>query len=163
MFVQRAASIARPRTSHCARHVISHIQTRRLIQTATVTDADIQRLAARPLHPLTLSDLCKHGRPPLSTQALLNSANFTLQILPSRLAHRIQSLRALPYIVVANPNVSKIHGNYVHSLSTLLPYAERKIETLQDEINFTEVMADLVRTHSNTIEVLARGFLEARK
>ncbi|KAK4544492.1 hypothetical protein LTR36_004063 [Oleoguttula mirabilis] len=135
----------------------------RHIQTATVKDADIARLAAKPLHPLTLADLCKHGRPPLSEQALLNSANFTLDILPSRLAHRIQSLRSLPYIVVANPNVSKIHGNYVHSLSTLLPYAERRIETLKEEVQFTEVMADLVQTHSNTIGILARGFLEARK
>lgn len=163
MFVQRAARIVTPQASLRARHVAFPLQGRRWIQTATVTDADIQRLAGRPLHPLTLADLCKHGRPPLSTQALYNSANFTLQILPSRLAHRIQSLRALPYIVVANPNVSKIHGNYLHSLSTLLPYAERKIETLEDEIKFTEVMADLVHTHSNTIEILARGFLEARK
>jgi signal transduction histidine kinase len=163
MIVQRVKGIAGLRTRFCARRINLYAQSKRLIQTATVTDADIQRLAARPLHPLTLADLCKHGRPPLSTQALLNSANFTLQILPSRLAHRIQSLRALPYIVVANPNVSKIHSNYLHSLSTLLPYAERKIETLQDEIKFTEVMADLVHTHSNTIEVLARGFLGARK
>lgn len=110
----------------------------RHIQTATVKDADIARLAAKPLHPLTLADLCKHGRPPLSEEALLKSANFTLDILPSRLAHRIQSLRSLPYIVVANPNVSKIHGNYVHSLSTLLPYAERRIETLREEVHFTE-------------------------
>jgi signal transduction histidine kinase len=48
-------------------------------------------------------------------------------------------------------------------MSTLLPYAERKIETLQEEIAFTEAMADLVQTHANTIAVLARGFLEARK
>ncbi|RMY72692.1 hypothetical protein D0863_04343 [Hortaea werneckii] len=137
--------------------------TRRGIQTATVTDSDIQRLAAKPLKPLTLAALCRHGRPPLSAQQLLNSANFTLSILPSRLAHRIQSLRALPYIVVANPHVNKIHGNYVHSLSTLLPYAEKSIETLRDEIQFTEVMADLVQTHNNTISTLARGFLEARK
>ncbi|CAK4033952.1 [3-methyl-2-oxobutanoate dehydrogenase [lipoamide]] kinase, mitochondrial [Lecanosticta acicola] len=135
----------------------------RHIQTKTVTDGDILRLAARPLYPLTLADLCKHGRPPLSKQALLNSANFTLEILPSRLAHRIQSLRALPYIVVANPNVNKIHNNYVHSLSTLLPYAETKIDSLEEEIKFTEVMADLVQTHNNTIAILARGFLEARK
>ncbi|KAK5112238.1 hypothetical protein LTR62_004399 [Meristemomyces frigidus] len=135
----------------------------RPIHTKTVTDADIARLAAKPLHPLTLADLCKHGHPPLSEQALFNSANFTLAILPSRLAHRIQSLRALPYIVVANPNVSKIHDNYVHSLSTLLPIAERKIESLKDEVEFTAVMADLVQTHSNTISILARGFLEARK
>lgn len=136
---------------------------KRAIKTKKVTDGDVQRLAAQPLYPLTLADLCQQGRPPLSAQALLNSANFTLSILPARLAHRIQSLRSLPYIVVANPNVSKIHDNYVHSLSTLLPYAEKKIEDLEEEIKFTEVMADLVQTHNNTIAILARGFLEARK
>lgn len=51
----------------------------------------------------------------------------------------------------------------MHSLSTLLPYQERRITTLEDEIQFTEVMADLVQTHSNTIPVLARGFLECRR
>lgn len=139
------------------------LSTRRNVQTATVADRDIARLAAMPLHPLTLADLCKHGRPPLSTEALLGSANFSLQILPSRLAHRIQSLRSLPYIVVANPNVNQIHSNYVHSLSTLLPYAEKRIETLQEEIQFTEALAEIVQTHSNTIAILAKGFLEARK
>lgn len=59
--------------------------------------------------------------------------------------------------------MSKIHNNYVHSLSTLLPYAEKRIDTLEDEIQFTQVMADLVQTHANTISILARGFLEARK
>lgn len=51
----------------------------------------------------------------------------------------------------------------MHSLSTLLPYQERRITTLEDEVQFTEVMADLVQTHSNTIPILARGFLECRK
>lgn len=59
--------------------------------------------------------------------------------------------------------MSQIHSNYVHSLSTLLPYANHRISTLEEEVKFTEVMADLVQTHSNTISILARGFLEARK
>jgi Mitochondrial branched-chain alpha-ketoacid dehydrogenase kinase/Histidine kinase-, DNA gyrase B-, and HSP90-like ATPase len=79
------------------------------------------------------------------------------------LAHRIQALRNLPFIVVSNPNISKIYNYYLHSLSTLLPYKEKKISTLEDEIRFTEVLADLVQTHSNTIPILARGFLECRK
>ncbi|KAL9095240.1 MAG: hypothetical protein Q9165_002496 [Trypethelium subeluteriae] len=145
-------------------NIVTHPQrSSRGLKTVKVTDADVARLAAKPLHPLTLADLVKHGRPPLETPALLSSANFTLSILPARLAHRIQSLRNLPYIVVANPNVSKIHNNYLHSLGTLLPYAERQIETLEDEIQFTEVMANLVQTHANTISILARGFLEARR
>jgi hypothetical protein len=51
----------------------------------------------------------------------------------------------------------------MHSLSTLLPWTEKRIETHEDEIHFSEVMADLVQTHANTISILARGFLEARK
>ena len=64
---------------------------------------------------------------------------------------------------MSNPYIAQIYSNYIHSLSTLLPYQERRITTLEDEIQFTEVMADLVQTHSNTIPVLARGFLECRK
>ncbi|KAF1968094.1 alpha-ketoacid dehydrogenase kinase [Bimuria novae-zelandiae CBS 107.79] len=143
--------------------LFARIRQQRQLSTAAVTDGDISRLASLPLHPLTLADLVKHGRPPLTTPQLLQSANFTLSILPARLAHRIQSLRNLPFIVVSNPHISKIHSNYIHSLSTLLPWAERDICTLEQEVNFTEVMADLVNTHANTISILARGFLEARK
>jgi signal transduction histidine kinase len=48
-------------------------------------------------------------------------------------------------------------------LSTLLPYKSQSISTLEDEIRFTSVLADLVETHSHTIPTLARGFLECRK
>jgi hypothetical protein len=99
----------------------------------------------------------------LSAEALFSSANFTLSLLPIRLAHRLQALRNLPFIVVSNPNVSKIYNNYLHSLSTLIPYNEKRITNLEEEIKFTDVLADLVQTHSNTIPTLARGFLECRK
>ncbi|KAL8822156.1 MAG: hypothetical protein Q9191_007101 [Dirinaria sp. TL-2023a] len=107
--------------------------------------------------------ITRHGRPPLSADALLASANFALSLIPIRLAHRIQALRNLPYIVVSNPQIGRIYSNYMHSLSTLLPYQERQITNLEEEVQFTEVMADLVQTHANTIPVLARGFLECRK
>ncbi|KAL1996511.1 hypothetical protein VTN49DRAFT_8111 [Thermomyces lanuginosus] len=124
---------------------------------------EIAKLASIRRRPLTLRDLLKHGRPPLSKEALLESANFTLSLLPARLAYRIQCLRNLPFIVVSNPHVSRIYHNYLHSLSTLLPYQQRTISTLEEEKQFAEVLADLVQTHSNTIPILARGFLECRK
>ncbi|KAI9376058.1 hypothetical protein BJX61DRAFT_539225 [Aspergillus egyptiacus] len=124
---------------------------------------EVARLAASRRRPLTLADLLKHGRPPLSEEALLASANFTLSLLPARLASRIQALRNLPFIVVANPNVSKIYNNYVHSLSTLLPWQKRQVTTLEEEQQYAEVLADLVHTHSNTIPILAQGFLECRR
>ncbi|KAL9060156.1 MAG: hypothetical protein Q9162_000770 [Coniocarpon cinnabarinum] len=72
-----------------------------------VSDASISRLAAKPLHPLTLADLVR--------------------------------------------------------LATLLPFADREISSAEDEAAFTEALAGLVQTHSNTIPILARGFLESRR
>lgn len=117
-----------------------------------------------------MSLLSRHGRPPLSAEALLSSARFTLSLLPIRLAHRIQALRNLPYIVVSNSNITKIYNNYQHSLSTLLPWLDdhssprkQTLSTLEDEIRFTEVLAELVHTHTDTIPILAQGFLECRR
>ncbi|KAJ5639007.1 uncharacterized protein N7484_006869 [Penicillium longicatenatum] len=124
---------------------------------------EVARLASTPRRSLTLADLLRHGRPPLSKEALLASANFTLSLLPARLASRIQALRNLPFIIVSNPHMSRIYHNYLHSLSTLLPYQQRKITTFEEEKQFGEVLADLVHTHTNTIPILARGFLESRK
>ena len=110
----------------------------------------------------------RHGRPPLSEKSLLTSANFTLSLLPIRLAHRIQTLRNLPYIVVSNPNVARIYNNYLHSLSILLPWWQaagegHPISTLDEEVRFTQVLAELVATHTDTIPILAKGFLECRR
>lgn len=96
----------------------------------------------------------------------MSSANFALSLVPVRLAHRIQALRNLPYIVVSNPNINRIYNNYLHSLSTLLPWYSPRgptIHTLADEARFTSALAELVATHADTIPILARGFLECRR
>ncbi|CAK7274602.1 hypothetical protein SEPCBS119000_006256 [Sporothrix epigloea] len=134
-------------------------------------DEDIVRLAKEPQHHLRLADLVRNGWPPLGEKALLQSANFSLELIPVRLAHRLQALRNLPYIVVSNSHVRQIYRNYRHSLRSLLPWCRRRakgpgtpaISTLEEEIAFTDVLADLVATHQNTIPTLAQGFLESRK
>ncbi|KAF4587545.1 pyruvate dehydrogenase kinase [Ophiocordyceps camponoti-floridani] len=150
--------------------LILHRQWRRYYSFPShkVSDAEIAALAGQNQHSLSLADLVRHGRPPLSEKSLLSSANFTLSLLPIRLAHRIRALRNLPYIVVSNPNISRIYNNYLHSLSILLPYWHaaaqgRAISQLQDEIRFTNALAELVATHTDTIPILAKGFLECRR
>ncbi|KAI2625181.1 kinase isozyme 4 [Xylaria nigripes] len=133
------------------------------VKTVTVTGEDITALASKSQHSLSLADLVKHGRPPLSEAALFASANFTLKLLPIRLAHRLQALRNLPFIVVTNPNISRIYHNYTHSLSTLLPWQHRTISNIDDEIQFTSVLAELVATHQDTIPILAKGFIQCRR
>lgn len=51
----------------------------------------------------------------------------------------------------------------MHSLSTILPFAEEKTGTVEDETRFVSILENLVQTHANTIPTLARGFLEARR
>ncbi|KAJ1333483.1 [3-methyl-2-oxobutanoate dehydrogenase (acetyl-transferring)] kinase [Microdochium nivale] len=150
-------------TSHAADSSPSAHQWSHPPTTAAVTDAEIANLTSKRQHALSLADLVKHGRPPLSSEALFSSANFTLSLLPIRLANRIEALRNLPFIVVSNPNISRIYNNYLHSLSTLLPWQHRTISNLDDEIRFTSVLADLVATHQDTIPILARGFLDCRR
>ncbi|KAF5002337.1 hypothetical protein FGRMN_347 [Fusarium graminum] len=159
----------RPRLSQCYMGKSEiRLASRRSFHSQKVTDDEIATLARQHQHPLCLADLVRHGRPPLSSESLLSSANFALSLLPVRLANRIQALRNLPYIVVSNPNISRIYNNYLHSLSILLPYwhatrAGRPISTLEDEIRFTNVLAELVATHTDTIPILAKGFLECRR
>lgn len=65
--------------------------------------------------------------------------------------------------MVSNSNISRIYNNYLHSLSTLIPWKSKTINSLEDEIKFTNVLAELVETHANTIPTLARGFLECKR
>ncbi|RMZ85062.1 hypothetical protein DV738_g343, partial [Chaetothyriales sp. CBS 135597] len=142
----------------------SHTWSPSPFNTGVVADSEINRLAAKPRRPLTLTDLVKYGKPPLSDEALISSANFALSHLPVRLAHRIQALRNLPFIVVSNPSINQIYHNYQQSLSALEPfYRQKRITTIEEEVRFTEAVAELVSTHSNTIPILARGFLQCRK
>ncbi|EMR62468.1 hypothetical protein MGN70_014011 [Eutypa lata] len=150
-------------TATTSAHHHHHKKSHHPPSTSVVTDDELANLAAKTQHSLSLADLVKHGRPPLSTEALYSSANFTLSLLPIRLAKRIQALRNLPYIVVSNPNINKIYNNYLHSLSTLLPWQHRTISNLDAEIRFTSVLAELVATHDQTIPILAKGFLECRR
>ena len=116
-----------------------------------------------------VSTLCRslkearRGSPPLSADALLSSATYTSSLIPIRLAHRVRALRNLPFIVVSNPHIARIYGNYLHSLETLISYHGRRFTAIDEEVQFTDALADLVQTHTNTIPVLARGFLECRK
>ncbi|EPS35220.1 hypothetical protein H072_11546 [Dactylellina haptotyla CBS 200.50] len=127
-------------------------------------DREVAQLAALPLHPLTLSDLVRFGKPPLSPDLLLASASFTLRVLPIRLARRIISLRNLPYIVVSNPHISQIYNNYLHSLRLLLSFPKTDFpSTLKEESRFNDVLTEIVDTHRNTIPTLARGFSECKR
>ncbi|KAF8249903.1 alpha-ketoacid dehydrogenase kinase [Wilcoxina mikolae CBS 423.85] len=126
-------------------------------------EEEITKLASKPLRDLNLTDLIRFGRPPLSTPALITSARFTRENLPIRLSRRILALRNLPFIIVSNPHVSQIFDNYRHSLRSILSIPQSHPTTPAEELKFTDILTDIVKTHSNTIPTLARGFIECRR
>ncbi|KAA8910536.1 dehydrogenase kinase [Sphaerosporella brunnea] len=133
-----------------------------LSEWSATVEEELIKLASRPLRPLTLADLIRFGRPPLSPKSLLASARFTRENLPVRLSRRILALRNLPFIIVSNPHVSQIFDNYRQSLRAIIA-SPLHPTTPAEEHKFTETLTDIVKTHSNTIPTLARGFLECRR
>lgn len=128
----------------------------------TGSNDEVARLAAIPLPSLTLQDLVRQGYP-LSSQRLLASARYTRSILPIRLAKHILALRNLPFIIVSNPHISEIYNNYIYSLRSVLQFPNNHPTTLAEEGQFTQMLKDIVKTHSNTIPTLAKGFIECKR
>lgn len=73
------------------------------------------------------------------------------------------ALRNLPFIIVANPHIGAIFDNYRASLRAILDFAHAHPAAPADELRFAAILAGVVKTHSNTIPTLARGFIECRR
>lgn len=97
---------------------------------------------------------------PVNTQALLSNAQAVLSNISIRLAHRLQTLRNLPYLIVLNPNVSQIYSIYLHSF--IIISQTKPPTTLDENKKVVQVLKQLVNAHADTIQTLARGFHEAR-
>lgn len=92
---------------------------------------------------------------------LLANAEKVLKDITIGLAHRLQALRNMPYLVVLNPNISQIYSIYYNSFSIISNTKPPK--TLAENQAVVDILKHLVETHSDTIPVLARGFHEARQ
>ncbi|KAJ7734931.1 atypical/PDHK/BCKDK protein kinase [Mycena maculata] len=120
----------------------------------------LQRYALSPPRPLDLASLLSFGRPVTPT-SVLSSVSYALAEIPRRLAMRVRSLEALPFIVGTNPYVANTLNAYRDSLQLLATYPA--VSTLEENKRFTEQLEDLVQRHANDIPTMAKGFLESSK
>lgn len=119
----------------------------------------ISEYAAKPEERINLENLLKFGPYPISDDVLLENAASVLKKISIRLAHRLETLRKLPYLIVLNPNISQIYSIYYNSFSIISQTPPPT--TREENKNIVEILKHLVHTHSDTIPVLARGFHEA--
>ncbi|KAF9257806.1 26S proteasome subunit P45 [Marasmius fiardii PR-910] len=127
--------------------------------------AEVTKLLAKhassPTRSLNLSDLLAFGRPTVTPESVLASVSFALEDIPRRLATRVRSLEALPFIVGTNPYVAKTLAAYKESFLWFATYPTPR--TLEENGIFAEKLEDLVERHANDIPTMAKGFQECTR
>ena len=111
--------------------------------------------AITPARQLNLSTLLSFGRP-LTPESILASVNYVLSEIPRRLATRVRSLEALPFIVGTNPYVASTLNAYRESFRWLATYPT--VTSLVANARFVEKLEDLVQSHANDIPTMAKGY-----
>lgn len=114
----------------------------------------LENYAQHPAQPLTLSSLLSYARP-LTPKSVLASVEYVQNEIPRRLAARINSLEALPYIVGTNPYIARTLNAYRRSFVWLA--TQPAVKTLDENKEFTASLAALVEGHANDIPTMARG------
>ncbi|THU79992.1 alpha-ketoacid dehydrogenase kinase [Dendrothele bispora CBS 962.96] len=120
----------------------------------------LDKHASSPPRPLNLSALLSFGRP-LTPESLLASVSYALEEIPKRLATRVRSIEALPFIVGTNPYVSNILASYKQSFLWFATYPTPK--TIEENARFAEMLEELVEIHANDIPTMAKGFQESSR
>jgi len=86
---------------------------------------------------------------------VLASVSYAQAEIPRRLATRIRSLEALPFIVGTNPYVARILDGFRQSFLYTATHAP--VKTLEENVEFTAQLDALVRDHANDVPTIAKG------
>uniref|UniRef100_A0A0W0G818 Protein-serine/threonine kinase n=2 Tax=Moniliophthora roreri TaxID=221103 RepID=A0A0W0G818_MONRR len=121
----------------------------------------LEKYASSPQRPMNLSDLLAFGRPTVTPESVLASVSYALAEIPRRLATRVRSLEALPFIVGTNPYIANTLAADKDSFLWLATYPTPT--TLDENALFAAELEDVVGRHANDIPTMAKGFQECSK
>ncbi|XP_048476876.1 3-methyl-2-oxobutanoate dehydrogenase [lipoamide] kinase, mitochondrial-like [Rhincodon typus] len=122
----------------------------------SLIDTAAEKLSVR----LTPTTMLYAGKSPDGSH-VLKSARYLLKELPVRIAHRIKSIRNLPFILGCNPTILQVHELYIRAfqkLSEFPPIENREIEGL-----YCQLLQQLLDDHKDVVTLLAEGFRESRR
>ncbi|KAG0150103.1 hypothetical protein CROQUDRAFT_88383 [Cronartium quercuum f. sp. fusiforme G11] len=154
----------RPRTS-------SHLnfrraRTRLLSDIFPNTPVCVRSISTTSLNKVTFERLMRLGPPPLSPQALIESAELTRVELTERLERRINVQMSLPYLPASNPHTSevmKIYTNAWAELSATPPITCDFLSSLEQNGQLVNQLEKMVEDEANIIPLFAKGFQECRR
>jgi len=87
---------------------------------------------------------------------LVKSAQYLQKELPIRIARRIVDFQRLSYIITANPVIYDVYELYLRAFKLLSSYP--KIEDLNAEVKYSQLVRRLLDDHQNVVLCLAEGF-----
>ncbi|XP_059809405.1 3-methyl-2-oxobutanoate dehydrogenase [lipoamide] kinase, mitochondrial-like [Hypanus sabinus] len=122
----------------------------------TAIDSAAEKASVR----LTPTTMLYAGKSPDGTH-LLKSARYLLKELPVRIAHRIQSIRNLPFILGCNPTILQVHELYIRAFQKLSDFPP--IKDAEAEAQYCRLLQQLLDDHKDVVTMLAEGFRESRK
>lgn len=114
----------------------------------------LSKYAAQPTHPLTLGTLLSLGQP-VTTESVMESANYALDEIPKLLATRVRSLENLPFIVGTNPYIASALEAYRDSFRWFATYPKPK--DMQENTIFAARLEKLVQDHADDIPTMSKG------
>lgn len=96
----------------------------------------------------------------LTEDRLISSANYVRTEVPTRLAHRLRDMQALPYVVVQNAHIRHVYDAYFRAFDQYRRIPQ--IKTVAENDEFCEFIKRTLLEHSTVIPRLAMGVLEVQ-
>ncbi|KAJ1937302.1 hypothetical protein GGF37_005264, partial [Kickxella alabastrina] len=121
----------------------------------------VYKYASQKINPVSIGQLLKHRRLPLSRANILDSAAYTQAELPVRLAKRVISFHNLPFIVGTNPHIARVYAQYYEAFDRLHAFAP--IADPDAEWEFTRALERQTHVLADVIPTIAQGFLECKQ
>ncbi|PVU93899.1 hypothetical protein BB561_002963 [Smittium simulii] len=117
----------------------------------------LDRYISKDASKITLRQLVMFGRN-LTEAKLISSANYVLNELHVRLAHRIRDFQHLPYICGTNPYMGKVYNMYWMSFDEFRKFP--KVTNLEENFKMCEMFIKNMKAHSQVIPLLGMGISE---
>ncbi|KAJ1665020.1 hypothetical protein IW140_003633 [Coemansia sp. RSA 1813] len=121
----------------------------------------VYKYASQKLKPVSIGQLLKYRRLPLSKDNILDSIAYTQEELPVRLAKRVISFHKQPFIVGTNPHIARVYSQYYEAFDRLHAFAP--IKDLDAEWEFTQALERQTQLLIDVIPTIAQGFLECKQ
>eukprot|EP00123_Amoebidium_parasiticum_P013875 comp22202_c0_seq1/m.32649 comp22202_c0_seq1/g.32649 ORF comp22202_c0_seq1/g.32649 comp22202_c0_seq1/m.32649 type:complete len:384 (-) comp22202_c0_seq1:168-1319(-) len=93
--------------------------------------------------------------------SLIEGARYLQKELPVRLAHRIQDMHKLPFIVGCNPHINQVYNLYLEAFHEFRSVPE--IKSLEQQSQFVDVVAGMVKKHGGVISTLGQSVHEIQQ